>query len=118
MFSVRTIHSTRSIAYRFEYKGRSLVITGDCDFDQGIIHLAKNADLMIIDCSFPDAMKSPGHLTSGECGRIASAACVKNLLLSHIYPGDYPDSLLLEECQKNFDGNVSLAEDLMELDLM
>ena len=117
VFSVNTIHAPRSIAYRFEHKGRSLVITGDCDFDQGIIHLAQNTDLMIIDCSFPDAMKVYGHLTSGECGRIANKAKVKKLLLSHIYPGDYPDLLLIEECKKYFDGDVTLAEDFMELDL-
>ena len=113
----KTIHTATSIAYRFEHKGRSLVITGDCDFDQGIIHLAENADLLVIDCSFPDTMKIPGHLTPGECGRIARQAHVKKLMLSHIYPGDYPDSLLLGECKKIYHGDVTLAEDLMELDL-
>lgn len=117
VFTANTKHSLRSIAYRFEYEGRSLVITGDCDIDPGIIYLAQDADLMVIDCSFPDAMKTYGHLTPRECGIIASQANVKRLILSHIYPGDYPDSLLLEECKKYFDGDVTLAEDLMELDL-
>ncbi len=62
-------------------------------------------------------MKVAGHLTPSECGRIAKEAHVKNLILSHIYPGDYTATDLLNECKSVFDGDVVVAEDLMEFDI-
>ncbi len=115
VFSAKTVHSEDSIAYRFEYEGKSIVITGDCDFDKGIIELSRGADLLVIDCSYPDLLKAPGHLTSKECGAVAKSANVRRLILSHIYPSPYPDTERLKECRAVFDGDVLLAEDLMEI---
>lgn len=118
IFSVKTIHSEESIAYRFEAEGKSIVITGDCDFDQNLIKFSQNADLLVIECSFPDSLKVKGHLTSRECGLIARSAQVKTLLLSHIYPTMYPDNVRLMECKRVFTGDVRLAEDLLEIDIV
>ena len=93
-------------------------ITGDCDFDQNLIKFSQNADLMVTECSFPDSLKVKGHLTSRECGIIAQSAQVKILLLSHIYPTKYPDNIRLDECRRIFTGDVRLAEDLLEIDIM
>jgi ribonuclease BN (tRNA processing enzyme) len=117
VFSKKTVHSENSIAYRFEDGEKSIVISGDCDYDEGIVELSKDADLLIIDCSFPDAMKAPGHLTPKECGLVAKKAKVKKLILSHLYPTSFPDAERLEECKVVFDGDVLLAEDLMEVNI-
>ncbi|MEW6584269.1 MAG: MBL fold metallo-hydrolase [Nitrospirota bacterium] len=117
VFAAPSVHSAQGFAYRFEAEGKSVVITGDSDYDRGLVDLSRNADLLIADCSYPDSLKVAGHMTPSECGRLAAQARVKRLLLSHIYPGDYEDSILLEECMKVFGGDVSLAEDLMEIDL-
>jgi len=117
VFSKKTVHSENSIAYRFEDGGKSIVITGDCDYDEGIVELSQDVDLLIIDCSFPDAMKVPGHLTPKECGLVAKKAKAKKLILSHLYPSSYPDSEKIKECRVVFDGDVLLAEDLMEVNV-
>lgn len=113
----KTVHSARSTAYRFSRMGRSIVITGDCDYDESLVTFSRDADLLVIDCSFPKAKKSPGHLSSQECGIVAARAGVKKVILSHIYPTDHPDDLFIEECGAAFDGEVVLAEDLLEVDL-
>ncbi len=118
IFSMKTMHSKNSIAFRFESEGKSIVITGDSDFDQNLIKFSENADLLVIDCSFPDSLKVRGHLISRECGLIARSAQVKTLLLSHIYPTMYPDNVRLMECRRVFTGDVRLAEDLMEIDII
>ncbi len=118
VFSTKTVHSENSIAYRFEAGGRSIVITGDCDYDKSLVTFAEDADLLVIECSFPDSLKVKGHLTPRECGLIAKSARVKKLLLSHIYPTPYPDADRLKECKKVFDGDVRLAEDLMEIEVI
>ncbi len=116
IFTAKTVHSDDSIAYRFEHGGRSVVFTGDADYDQGIIALAEDADLLVADCSFPGHMKARGHLSARECGIVAEKAGVKKLLLSHIYPADTPDVERIQEAGENFGGEIALAEDLMEID--
>lgn len=117
VISTKTVHSTDSIAYRFEQGGKSIVFTGDADYDQGIIELSKKADLLITDCSFPDSMKAPGHLSARECGLVAKKAAVKKLLLSHLYPVDTPDIERIKESREFFDGDVVMAEDLMKIEI-
>ena len=93
------------------------MFTGDTDYDQRIIEISISADLLVADCSFPDADKVKGHLSAKECGIVAKKAGVKKLLLSHIYPADMPDAERVNESREAFDGEVLLAEDLMEIDI-
>ncbi|MDO8283054.1 MAG: MBL fold metallo-hydrolase [Thermodesulfovibrionia bacterium] len=117
IFSTETIHIGKSLAYRFESGGRSVVFTGDADYDQGLIDFSKDAGLLIADCSFPHSLKMKGHLSAKECGLVAQAAGVKRLILSHIYPSDVSDNERVKEAQDVFDGKVELAEDLMEVEI-
>jgi len=118
VFSARTIHAKESLAYRFEKQGKSVVITGDCDYDKNLIRFSEDADILVIDCSFPDALKVKGHLTPGECGLIANEARVKMLILSHIYPSEQTDEERLRSCKRFFEGDAKIAEDLMEIELI
>ncbi len=115
--SAKTVHSFNSVAYRFTCGDKSVVITGDCDLDEGIVTLCRGADLLVIDCSFPDSLKVPGHLTPRECGTVAQQAGVKRVILSHIYPTGYPDDVRVLECRAVYGGEVELAFDLMEVDV-
>ncbi len=117
VLAAKTIHSENSIAFRFEYKNKSIVITGDADYDNGIIELSKNSDILIADCSFPESMKVSGHMTPQECGLVAKKAGVKKLVLSHLHTLPFPDECRLEECRQVFKGDVILAEDFLETDL-
>lgn len=117
VLTAKTVHSADSIAYRFENGGRSVVFSGDADYDQEIISLSEGADLLIADCSFPDSMKAKGHLSAKECGLVAQKAEVKKLLLSHLYPAGTPEIERVKESREVFDGEVLLAEDLMEIEI-
>lgn len=112
-----TVHSENSIAYRFEHQGKSVVITGDADYDRGIVELSRNCDLLIADCSFVESMKAGNHMTPRECGLVAREAGVKKLLLSHLHNLPFPDIERLKECRQVFNGDVSLAEDFLEIEL-
>lgn len=60
------------------------------------------------------------HTTTGDAGRIAQAAGVKKLVLSHLVPGDDPsitDEMWSEGARKNYGGTILVARDLMELEL-
>ncbi len=117
VYSAKTIHSEDSFAFRFEHDGYCIVFTGDADYSESIIELSTGADLLVADCSYPYEQKRKGHLTPKECGTIAAKAGVKHLLLSHLYPTNYSAEDILEEARREFNGKVTVAEDLMEIRL-
>ena len=49
---------TPAYAYRFDYKGRSVVITGDYKFHPPLIQAAKNADVLISEAIARQMVKS------------------------------------------------------------
>ncbi|MFQ5640219.1 MAG: MBL fold metallo-hydrolase [bacterium] len=109
-------HSHNAIGYRFEAGDKVFVYSGDTDFCDGIIRLARQADVLVLECSFPDSMKLKGHLTPSEAGRIAAAAGVKTLILTHLYPPcDEED--ILTPCREQFDGMAIKATDLMRVEI-
>jgi len=110
-------HNEESLAYNIKTsKGVSIVYTGDTDYCDNLITISKNADIMICESAFPDALKVKGHLTPSLAGKAAQKAGVKKLILTHFYPEcDQVD--IQKECQKAFNGPIVIAEDLMCIDL-
>ena len=116
-FSIETLpmlHSDSSIGFRVEAEGKSIVYSGDTDYCENIVRLGGNADLLILECSFPDERKTKGHLTPSLAGRIAREASCKKLLLTHFYPV-FQGHDILQESQKEFSGEILLAEDGMKI---
>ena len=110
-------HSKESVSYRFESpEGQSIVLSGDTDYCESIISLGQNADILVLECSFPDELKTDGHLTPSAAGEIAAKSKCKKLILTHFYPlcEKYD---LIAECRKTYSGNVVLAEDLMKVEV-
>ena len=110
-------HSRLAIAYRIETgHGRSIVYSGDTDYCTEIIELAQNADILVLECSFPDEKKVPGHLTPSEAATIAAEAGCSHLVLVHLYP---PYPVLINEisnkCHQIFGGKISIAHDNMKI---
>jgi len=111
---IKTVHSDESVAYKFMKKTKSIIITGDCDYDDNLIKFSKNSNLLLIECSFSNNLKVKGHLVSKECGEIAKQANVKQMVLTHLYPA-LPE-VRLKEAKKIFT-NTILAEDLLTINI-
>jgi len=109
-----TSHSGKSAAFRIASAQGSVVFTGDTDYDPALVGFCQGTDILVADCSFPDAMKLPGHMIPRECGRLAREAEVKRLLLSHLYPTPDPDDVRVAQASREYAGPISLAEDLTE----
>lgn len=112
---VKTVHSNESVGYKFTEKSKSIVITGDCDYDLNLIKFSKNSDLLLTECSFPNRMKVNGHLTPSECGEIAKQANVDKLVLTHLYT-TASDAIRLKETKIIF-RNTILAKDLLSIEI-
>ncbi len=103
-------HRSESIAYRLDAEGGAFVYTGDTEYSESVVELARGADTLLIECSFPDEAPVAGHLTPSSAARIAGEAGVRGVVLTHIYPA--ADTLdLVSEVSRGFDGEVILAED-------
>ncbi|MDQ3913240.1 MAG: MBL fold metallo-hydrolase [Actinomycetota bacterium] len=103
-------HNPESIAYRLEAENGALVYTGDTEYSESVVGLARGAHTLLIECSFPDNSPVPGHLTPKGVARIANESKVGRVVLTHIYPP--ADAVnLVQEVGKEFDGEVAVAED-------
>jgi ribonuclease BN (tRNA processing enzyme) len=121
-----------ALAYRIDAADRSFVISGDTTASDNLIELARGADVLVHEALFPAgvdriAARSPNaarlresimshHTTAENAGRVAQAAGVKLLVLSHFVPADDPgisETMWLNEARKHFRGPVVVGRDLM-----
>jgi ribonuclease BN (tRNA processing enzyme) len=115
--TIPTQHSGNSLATRIESSiGHAVVYSGDSEYCTNLVEISRNADLLILECSFPEDMPCAGHLTPSLAGRIARESQCKKLLLTHFYP-PCDSSDLLAPLRKKYPGEVLLAEDLMKVRL-
>lgn len=109
-------HTAQSLAFAVRAGGRRLVYTGDTAYDDALADWAHGCDLLLAECSLPDELAIPSHLTPAQCGRLAARAGAGRLALTHFYPPvervDIP-ALVAE----HYAGPVTLATDGWTTDL-
>jgi len=111
----KTEHTPQSLAYRLESRqGKSLVYSGDTGLCKGIMEIAREADLLVLECSFPDGQGVEGHLTPSEAGLIAREARARRLLLTHFYP-ECLRTDIMAQCRKAYRGEIILGRDFLEV---
>ena len=108
-------HNPESLGYRVTAPGgASAVYSGDTDYTDRLITLARKADLLICESALPDDLNAAGHLTPSRAGAIANEAEVSELILTHFYP-ECDNADIVAECRKTYSGPLRLAEDLMRI---
>jgi len=99
--------------------GLKVVYSIDTRPCKSVVTLARNADLLIHDSTFDDAMddkaKTYGHSTARQAGEVAREAGAKHLLLTHISAMYKDANPLLDQARNVFKGAL-LASDLMVLE--
>jgi ribonuclease Z len=78
-------HSSLNFGYRFTIDKKIIAYSGDTGICEKSFDFAKDADVLIHECSFePGHQKSPwGHSTPEEAAQLAKDAHVHTLLLTH-----------------------------------
>jgi len=123
-----------AFGYRFDARDRSIAISGDTAPTDSVVTLARGADVLVHSAMYPPAIdrlvaRVPNaaalmasilaHQTSaGDAGRIAQAAGVKTLVLSHLVPPDDPEvseQAWRDAARKHFRGRVIVGRDLLVL---
>jgi ribonuclease BN (tRNA processing enzyme) len=79
-------------------------------YDPMVGEWARGADLLLCECSLPEEMAIPSHLTPARCGALAAAALPKHLVLTHFYtPVERTD--IRGIIAAHYAGPVTLADD-------
>ncbi|MGH3144167.1 MAG: MBL fold metallo-hydrolase [Rubrobacter sp.] len=103
-------HRPESIAYRLDGEDGAFVYTGDTEYGEPVVELARGAHTLLIECSFPDDAPVPGHLTPSGVARVASESGVRRVVVTHLYPPVDNDSLA-GEIARGYDGEIVVAHD-------
>lgn len=100
-----------ALAITEEETGKKLVFTADSGYLEAFIPFSKNADVLLADTNFFRGQEGHKvHMTPLEVGKIAEAANVQKLILTHLPPGGNW-SQLLEDAQASAPHiSVQLAE--------
>lgn len=102
-------HVIPDIGYRVGAQGKAIVYSGDTGATPALTTLAQEADLLMLECANDSKQVTPVHLTPEECGQIATAAQVKQLVLTH-YGARHRQVPLSVATQQHFSGILKLAE--------
>ncbi|MBR0932332.1 MBL fold metallo-hydrolase [Bradyrhizobium jicamae] len=125
-----------NFAYKFEAPDGVIVFSSDTAYNPKLAEFAHGADVLVHECLYLPAVDRlvaktkngatlrkhllASHTSTEDVGRIAAAAGVKTLVLSHFVPGDDPavtDDDWTRDVKTHFSGRIVVAKDLMELQL-
>jgi ribonuclease Z len=130
-----------AVGYRFDYRGRSVVVSGDTAQSASLERAAKGADLLIHEALQPrmlgaltGALDHAGrrntaqitrdivdyHATPEQAAQSASRAGVRALALTHLVPplpNRFFYAAFLGDAAKDFAGPISVGEDGMVFEL-
>ena len=99
------VHPVPGVCLRVECDGRSFFYTGDTNQAPGLELMANGANLILADAGLTNAQWNPAapHLSAGLCGELARDAGAEALILTHLRPGNDPETLL-SQAQAAFPG--------------
>lgn len=126
-----------ALAYRFDFKDRSIAFSGDTAPLDAVAAMAKGADVLVHEAMYVPALEKyireqiakgrpvkfeafmahmkADHTPVEDVGRIAQQAGVKTLVLSHLTPAidSISDDTWREPAAKYFKGEIIVGKDLM-----
>jgi ribonuclease BN (tRNA processing enzyme) len=122
-----------AFGYRFDATDRSIVFSGDNAPSVNLIKLAQGADVLVHDALYVPAVDRlvagvsnartlkesilSHHTSAEDAGRVAQAAEVKTLVLSHLVPAEDPEvteQMWIDAARVHFRGHVIVGKDLVE----
>lgn len=104
-----------SVGYRFATRSQAFAFTGDTGPCPALSELGKGVDLYIMESNCPSDQPMDGHLTPAQDAQIAQTAGAKEIILTHIGPRCAGRDL--KEEASEFEGEITVAEDLLEVKL-
>ena len=111
-------HSRDCFGIRLQMNETVFVYSADTGPCSAIYELAKGADLLLIEASFPSDCDSGFHLNNSAVGEIAVAAGVRSLILTHLYPENLELSASTIDSQVRSSGYTGMLHVASDLDII
>jgi len=117
-----------SLGYKIQYKGKTVVLSGDTKYSEEVVKQSTNADLLV-HCvtvipsdllkQFPQYQAVYDHLSSPEqAAKVFKAASPKQVVFSHIgLNGNSTVQDLMQRTRTIYTGPLQVGEDLMAFEL-
>lgn len=114
-----------AFGYRVDYRGRSVVLSGDTRFSENLIKYAKGVDVLIHEATDPVGLRARStnpaltesvighHATPEQAGEVFSRVRPRLAVYSHVTNAPR----ILEQTRKTYDGPLEGPEDLLRIDV-
>jgi ribonuclease Z len=118
-----------AFGYRVDYRGRSVVLSGDTRVSQNLIRYAQSVDLLVNEVASPESFQRAGvrperansviahHVTPEQAGEVFAKTKPRLAIYSHIVQPDAGEQDLIPPTRKNYAGRVEVGEDLMVIEV-
>jgi ribonuclease Z len=118
-----------AFGYRIDYRGRSVVLSGDTRVSDNLIRHAQRVDLLIHEVASPETFQRAGvrpertrsvlehHVTPEQAGEVFSKTQPRLAVYSHIVLPSATDEDLIPPTRKTYAGPLELGEDLMVIEV-
>jgi ribonuclease Z len=106
-----------NFAVRVDTGTGTLVYSSDTQPTDAVVALARGASVLVHEATFAERDRTPSrgatHSSAADAGRVAAAAGVGRLILTHLGPDYHTDvAALAREAHLHFPGPIDVAEDL------
>jgi ribonuclease BN (tRNA processing enzyme) len=109
--TMKTPHTDESLALHLTApNGKRVVYTSDTGFTEEICVFARNADILLMECSFRRNKPLQAHLELAEAMSLARNCAPKKLVLTHLYP-EWDEFDVVNEAKELWQGDVLEAID-------
>jgi ribonuclease Z len=119
--------SGRTYGFRIDYKGRSVVFSGDTRPSENLVALGRGADVLIHEVQVPATESTPEarlanvslsvHTTPAQAAGIFKRAAPRMAVYSHIIPPGATSEELAALTRPIYEGPLTVAHDLMQIDI-
>ncbi len=115
--AAKKVKHFNSRAFRLEFNGKVMAYTGDMGYDDNFAELARDADIAILECSFPDKESLKGtHLCPEDIGKLAKLGNFKHVVLTHMYPEcEGREEEMTDKIHEFAEAPVTIAHDLLKI---
>ena len=115
--TLKTPHTNESLALRLkDADSKPFVYTSDTGFSEDLAPFAKDAALLLMECSFRRNKPIVTHLELVDALRIANASSPKRMVLTHLYP-EWDDVNVATEAKTGWQGETIEAIDGLRLNI-
>lgn len=118
-----------AFGYRIDYRGRSVVLSGDTRISDNLIRHAQGADLLVHEVAAPETFQRAGvrperaksvmehHVAPEQAGEVFTKTKPRLAVYSHIVLPSATEQDLVPATRKTYAGPLEVGEDLMVIDV-